>query len=392
VTETFTEGIGHGVGTLDVTNGTVSSTISLNGVGRIKDTMTAETLTVNPRGNGADNFVHVHNGPVVSGFQTDTVQLRNITMVNSIMDDQDLGALTSLGNFSPVNSNDDDSPNLFTFGTIDSISFANKTNLVINGNGSNNFFLVTVTKPAVGLKSMALDGVAGTNVAAIRSLPASVALSSTNIQVQAMSYGAVFIEELYEERLGRLASEAELDAWLKVFQTSGQLAVAAGIEGSLEARTELVKEFYLRYLGRAALRGEEQVWVRLLEAGETEEQVIAGILASSEFYARAQTLVSSGTPNQRYVQALYQVLLNRTAGPGEVQFWVNRLPTIGRLGVALGLLDSVEFRTAAITAYYVEFLQRMPDAAGLAVWLASGENLEQIRLGFEASGEFADNG
>jgi hypothetical protein len=391
VTETFTQAPGQvvgvqGVGVLDITNGTVSSAISLTGVARIIDTMTAATLTINTLANAANNFVQVRNGPMVNNFQTDTVELRNITTVRTGMDDEDLGTLSS------PDANLDDALYSSGVGTFESVNFANKSNVVINGNGHTNLFLVAVTDAAAGFRSLTLDGVAGFNVAAIRSWPASVTLSLINIQVQARDTESVFIEEMYEERLGRLASEAELAAWLKVFQASGQSAVATGIEQSLEARTDLVEEFYLRYLGRAAVNGEEHGWVQLLMQGEMEEKVIAGILSSSEFYTRAQTLVSSGTPDQRYVQALYQLLLNRSPSASEVNSWVSQLPVLGRSGVALGFLDSSEFRTAAITGYYVEFLQRLPEAPGLAGWLGSGLSLEQIRLGFESSGEFLANG
>jgi len=386
VTETLTEGMGRGVSTLVIANATLSSTISLSSVGRIKDTMTADTLIVNTSAGAISNFVHLHNGPTINNFKTDTVDLRNLPTLSANLDDQDVGA------FSPASTSTDDSPDAPTFGTLDSLSFADKTNLVLNGDGSSNFFLVNVNVAADGLHSLTLDGVHGVNVAAIRALPPNVTLHMINIQVEANSSSAAFIEEMYEERLGRLASQSELSSWMKVLEASGQQAVAVGIEDSLEARTNLVKNLYLHYLGRAAVNGEEQGWVRLLMNGETEEQVIAGLLSSSEFYARAQTMVSSGTPDQRFVQALYLVVLNRSATSAEVSFWVGRLPTLGRFGVALGFLESAEFRDAVITAYYVELLQRPPDSLGLAAWQGSGKGLGQIRLNFEESAEFFANG
>jgi hypothetical protein len=386
VTETLTEGTGRGTSTLVMANGAVSSTVNLSSVGRIKDTMTADTLTINTDASAINNFVHLHNGPTINNFKTDTVDLRNLPTLSSDLDDQDAGPVSAAG------SNMDDSSDAFTFGTLDSISFANKTNLVLNGDGSTNFFLVNVNVAADGLESLTLDGVHGVNVAAIRSLPPNVTLHMINIQVEANTSSSAFIEEMYEERLGRLANQSELSFWIKVMQASGRQAVAIGIEDSLEARANLVKNLYLHYLGRATVNGEEQGWVRLLMNGETEEQVIAGILSSSEFYARAQTLVSSGTPDQRFVQGLYLVVLNRSATSSEVSSWVSRLPTLGRFGVALGFLESAEFRDAVITAYYVELLQRPPDSQGLSAWQGSGQGLGQIRLNFEASGEYFANG
>ena len=165
-----------------------------------------------------------------------------------------------------------------------------------------------------------------------------------------------------------------------------------GDRGVPEARTHLVKSWYQRYLGQEAGNGEEQGWVGLLLAGETEEQVKAGILGSSEFQSRAQTLISSGSSDQRYVGALYLVLLNRTASDAEVGGWVGALPTAGHNGVAQGFLGSNEFRTEMTTAFYSTFLHRDSDAAGLNGWVSSGLDLKHVREGFEGSGEFLADG
>ena len=165
-----------------------------------------------------------------------------------------------------------------------------------------------------------------------------------------------------------------------------------GDRGVPEARTHLVKSWYQRYLGQEAGNGEEQGWVGLLLAGETEEQVQAGILGSSEFQSRAQTLISSGSSDQRYVWALYLVLLNRTASDAEVSGWVGALPTAGHNGVAQGFLGSNEFRTEMTTAFYSTFLHRDSDAAGLNGWVSSGLDLKHVREGFEGSGEFFADG
>ena len=84
--------------------------------------------------------------------------------------------------------------------------------------------------------------------------------------------------------------------------------------------------------------------------------------------------------------------LNRTATDAEVSAWVAALPTLGRSGVALGFLESNEFRIGMVTAFYSNFLLRPPDAAGLAAWVASAQSLDHIRQGFEMSGEFLANG
>jgi Domain of unknown function (DUF4214) len=201
-----------------------------------------------------------------------------------------------------------------------------------------------------------------------------------------------FVQALYLDELGRPGTLAELDGWVAVLNGSGgQHAVAAGIAGSAEARDHLVKGWYLTYLGRAAMNGEEQGWVTLL-ATETEEQVLSKLLASGEFYAHAQTLGFSGTPDSQFVQALYSLLLNRTPSSAEITGWVNLLPTVGRQGVALGFLDSQEYRMNTVEAYYISLLHRQADPLGLNHWVTANLDLASIRVDIESSGEFFNDG
>jgi uncharacterized protein DUF4214 len=143
------------------------------------------------------------------------------------------------------------------------------------------------------------------------------------------------VQALYLDDLGRAGSKAEVDGWVDFLlnQPGGsQQAVAAGIAGSPEGQDHLVKSWYIAFLGRQAQGGEEQGWVSLLQSGQSEEQVLSQILGhpGHEFYNRAQTLGFAGTADQNYVRALYQVLLDRTAGTSEVDYWVNALATQGR--------------------------------------------------------------
>ncbi len=206
-----------------------------------------------------------------------------------------------------------------------------------------------------------------------------------------------FVQALYLDELGRAGSTAELDSWAVAFndgssQMDAQAAIATGIEQSFEGRDHLVKGWYQTFLGRAAVGGEELGWVGLLFQGQTEEQVLSQILASPEFYGRAQTLSASGTADQRFVQALYPLLLGRTASDAEVMSWVATLPQQGRLGVALGFLTSGEYRTDLVQSDYGVLLHRSPDPQGLAFWVGVGEDALDLRIGFEASPEFFTNG
>ena len=88
------------------------------------------------------------------------------------------------------------------------------------------------------------------------------------------------------------------------------------------------------------------------------------------------------------MQALYEVLLNRTGIANDVTGWVNLLPTLGTVGVAQAFLTGQEFRTDAFEGYYNVLLHRPDDAAGLHGWVVSNLSLGDVRTGFESSNEF----
>jgi hypothetical protein len=202
-----------------------------------------------------------------------------------------------------------------------------------------------------------------------------------------------FVQALYLDDLGRagdLSNPTDAGYWVNLLDsgTLDQAAVAAGVVHSHEAQTRVVTGWYQAYLGRLPVGGEEQFWVPQLAQGQTEEQVLGGILGSDEFFARAQTLVGSGAAPERYVQALYQQLLNRPGSAAEVAYWVNLLPQLGRQGVAQGFLASTEYRTGVVTGDYSALLHRAPYAGEPAYWVFSDRDVARIRVGFEASPEF----
>jgi hypothetical protein len=202
-----------------------------------------------------------------------------------------------------------------------------------------------------------------------------------------------FIQALYLDDLGRLGSIAELNSWLPVLNgPGGQQAVATDITMSHEASDQLVKNWYFAYLGRHANGTEELGWVAMLQLGQSQEQVLSGILAGPEFYAHAQTLGFGDTADGNYVRALYQVLLNRSAGSSEVAGWLSSLPMLGRQGVALDILESTECRAMEVEGYYQELLHRPNDLVGIIGWVGSKLDLASIWIGMEASIEFFNNG
>jgi hypothetical protein len=202
-----------------------------------------------------------------------------------------------------------------------------------------------------------------------------------------------FVQALYLDDLGRAGGKAELDYWVaQLSAPGGAQAVAQTIDHSPEAMDRVVKSWYLSYLGRAAQGGEEAMFVSQLLQGTPEVQVLSQILESGEFYAHAQQLVSSGSADARYVQALYQVLLNRAGDAAGVSMKIGELQWAGRQVVALGILNSREFATDQVEGYYNVLLSRPADPMGLNTWSAPGHDLAALLLTLETSPEFMTNG
>jgi hypothetical protein len=123
----------------------------------------------------------------------------------------------------------------------------------------------------------------------------------------------------------------------------------------------------------------------------TEEEALATLLATPEFYSHAQNLIGLGTADERFVNALYFLLLNRIPISAEITRQVNALVVLGRLGVALEFLTGMEFRTDLAEAYYNVLLHRPSDGSA-AGWPATGLNALSMRVAFESGAEFFNKG
>lgn len=209
--------------------------------------------------------------------------------------------------------------------------------------------------------------------------------------------GPGFIQALYRKALNRFAAPAELESWNTFLAHSNTWVVANAIERSPEARTRLVKGWYVTHLGRLPGLGEEQHWVRLMLAGMAEEQVLSGILGSPEYYNRTARLVgaAAASTDEHFVRALFRQVLGRDAGEVEVaNFQANILPKFGRHGTAWIVLNSAEHRGNVVQAYYWRLLGRTAMATEVNAWVFARpwHDLTMLRVGFESSGEFYVNG
>lgn len=218
----------------------------------------------------------------------------------------------------------------------------------------------------------------------------TITVGSTNARLTLTAGSDNFIQKIYQTVLNRPAGAAEVGFWMSVMQgPAGLTGIVTGIEQSGEARTRLVKSWYVTYLGRQAVNGEEQVFVNGMIHGASEEDALSGILASDEFVARSQ-LTNSGTPEQHYIASLYQLVLGRSGSAGEIGGWVSVLDRVGRGPVVAAFIHSAEYRGNVVRSYYTNLLHRSaaPGASEVASWVNSQFDLLHIREGFESSAEF----
>ncbi len=387
VNETFTASPAtSGNGTLVLANATASVTLALAGVTGIQDTSPVASLTINA--DDQSNAILIGAGPTVSGAATNTVRGLDL---NALVSPDQTAATSANNNNDPFSGGNGEDENDLTGQAFMSLSFANKTGVTINGVAGDDLFILETTIPAAGLQTLALNG--GTGFSVLSAIAPLTGVTTSLVNIGATRTGQVdtYIARLYELCLDRNASNAELSGWETVAANSGLAAVAQGIEGSLEAQADKVKVWYQQYLGRAASQAEANSWGQDMVNGVTEEQVLSGILGSTEFFNRAQTLISTGTADQRFVSTLYQLVLNRAGGSTEVSGWVQSLPTLGTTGISLGFVTSLEFRSDSTAGLYDNLLHRQASVQEINGWAASNLNLLQIREGFLESAEFEND-
>ena len=136
--------------------------------------------------------------------------------------------------------------------------------------------------------------------------------------------------------------------------------LAALINTSTEYRQSVVLDLYEAFLGRPADPGGFDQFVSFLEAGARNEDVMAALLSSGEYFVNW-----GGGNNEDFLFSLYFDLLGR--GPDPTGF--NGFRTLLNAGaprsvIAYALLNSNEFRSRLVGSFYEQLLHRTADAGG----------------------------
>jgi hypothetical protein len=157
-----------------------------------------------------------------------------------------------------------------------------------------------------------------------------------------------------------------------------RLAVINSILTGVEYRTNIVKKAYgfIGSTGRAPSGAELSAGLGALAAGTTDEQLIASVMGSPEYFQRAHEIVgNTQVNNTTFVQALYiQLFPWLTVDAGTIQSWVNKLNAnqITRGAVAYALITSPLYRFepthGLVNQGYLKYLGRSASPAEISAW------------------------
>jgi hypothetical protein len=131
---------------------------------------------------------------------------------------------------------------------------------------------------------------------------------------------AAWVEGLYQEVLGRTPAWAEVESWVRALAGGMSAAqVAYNFTAGPEREAQRIAAAYEQYLGRSPTGGEAAAWVNLLETGYRNEDVVAGLVGSDEYF---QTHYANGVD---WLASAFQEVLQRAPGPGEYPTWLRAL-------------------------------------------------------------------
>jgi PKD repeat protein len=194
-----------------------------------------------------------------------------------------------------------------------------------------------------------------------------------------------FLNALYQNVLSRPIDATGLQTWTQAL-TNGmsRTAIATALLNSPESDADQVQALYQRFLSRAADPAGLNLFVTALEQGTSIDQVIATIVASSEF---------APYQSQLYLAQLYNDLLHRTADAGGLAQFTTALEngTATRQQVVQAILGSSEYQSDVVQNWYNLLLHRPADPTGLTgftTFLAQGGTEQQIAALLAGSNEY----
>jgi uncharacterized delta-60 repeat protein len=171
-----------------------------------------------------------------------------------------------------------------------------------------------------------------------------------------------FVNQVFLDLLGRPADASALTSFGNYLDAGGSRTnVVEIVDSSAEYRGDVVRALYQTYLHRAPDPSGLNAAVNFLSQGGTDEQLAAGLIGSPEYYQ-----VRGGGTNDGFLNALYADALGRAPDAnGRAAFDQALASGTSTTQVGFSILTSVEYDTDLVGGYYVRFLRRPADQAGL---------------------------
>ncbi len=202
----------------------------------------------------------------------------------------------------------------------------------------------------------------------------------------------LWINALYSKVLGRTPEPAGLSFFLNTllngYQSQRYFTVLS-IATSVEARGILINTNFPKFLGRAAGSNDISVWQSQLAAGVTDEQFIAGLVGSGEYFGNAK---KGNNDNLTWLKSAFQDILGHGLDAGSQDFFGTQLANgTSRTTIALAIASSQDYRTSSVQSLFQKYLKRSAAGDDLNFWLgqyAAGQTREQILAGIISSPEY----
>jgi hypothetical protein len=200
-----------------------------------------------------------------------------------------------------------------------------------------------------------------------------------------------FLSALFQDLLGRAISPSELTFYLNFFNQGVTRSVVAGdLTATSEYRQRLVGDYYQRFLRRQADPAGINAGVALLAGGVSDEQYIATITGSMEYFN-----TRGGGNNNGFLDAIYFDLLGRAVDPPARSYFTAQMNAgVTTTQVSTNVLGSSEYRNDLVTALFWRFLQRPPNSSDASYYvnlLNSGLTDEQLIGNIMGSVEYFNN-
>jgi hypothetical protein len=203
-----------------------------------------------------------------------------------------------------------------------------------------------------------------------------------------------WVNAVFQDELGHAADAVAQQYWVTQLQNSGFdfFNTALAILQTPEGVGQVVRQLYVNMLGHpvdpaAGLNP----WFVALENGATDQQVIAGIVSSPEYFVRPRSLWNVPAL-QAWVTQMYLDTLGRSVDPTGMGTWVGALEGgASRLDIMELVVRSLEFRVHAVNTAYQQTLHRAADPTGMnaALQLLGGSGtLEQVKASLMGSAEY----